>query len=272
MKSIERHKLKENEFARTVAHARDVLDTRKRDLTIALTVAGRRRRGRRRVRAGGGRPRDARRQRSARLGDRRRTTRRSCRSPRRHRAARAPLPQPGTFTTEQEKLQAALPKFREAADRYPDTGAGLAARYPSGRHPRRAGAVRRGGADVPGRRQQGRQHIYARTARLGLADAQVAQGKYDSAINIYTEAEPRHELADPGGQRADAARSRLRAAGRKEEAARTFDRIVQEFPQSLYVTDAAARARLGQKILNAVRRAPRHTGTALKPRPTRSRT
>jgi outer membrane protein assembly factor BamD (BamD/ComL family) len=27
-------------------------------------------------------------------------------------------------------------------------------------------------------------------------------------------------------------------AGRKEEAARAFDRIVQEFPQSIYVADA----------------------------------
>jgi exosortase len=38
MKSNERHQLKENDLARTVAHARQALDTRKRDLTIALLV------------------------------------------------------------------------------------------------------------------------------------------------------------------------------------------------------------------------------------------
>ena len=42
MKSKERHKLKENEFARTVAHASDLLQTRGRDmvtLTVVIVVA-----------------------------------------------------------------------------------------------------------------------------------------------------------------------------------------------------------------------------------------
>ena len=38
MKSIERHKLKENEFARTVAHTREVLEAQKRTITMALTA------------------------------------------------------------------------------------------------------------------------------------------------------------------------------------------------------------------------------------------
>ena len=47
MKSKERHKLKENEFARTVAHASDLMQTRGREVTtyatlivIALLLAG----------------------------------------------------------------------------------------------------------------------------------------------------------------------------------------------------------------------------------------
>ena len=39
MKSRERHKLKENELARSVAAARDMLSTRSRDLT-RLLIAG----------------------------------------------------------------------------------------------------------------------------------------------------------------------------------------------------------------------------------------
>src|SRR3972149_4820432 len=40
MKSTERHKLKENEFARSVARARDVMETRGRDVgLIAVAVA-----------------------------------------------------------------------------------------------------------------------------------------------------------------------------------------------------------------------------------------
>jgi hypothetical protein len=39
MKSTERHKLKENEFAHTVARARQVIDTRGRDMaTVAVLV------------------------------------------------------------------------------------------------------------------------------------------------------------------------------------------------------------------------------------------
>ncbi len=34
MKSTERHKLKENEFAHTVARAREVIDTRGRDMAM----------------------------------------------------------------------------------------------------------------------------------------------------------------------------------------------------------------------------------------------
>ena len=150
----------------------------------------------------------------------------------------APLPQAGTFTTEQEKLQAALPKFREAADRYPNTHPGLVARYhlagvlaALGQYPEAEQRYQ----DVV---NKGTSTIYARTAKLGLADTQVAQGKYDPAINIYTELS-----RDTGSQiPVDSILMQLgRAyarAGRKEEAARTFDRIVQEFPQSLYVTDA----------------------------------
>ena len=39
-----------------------------------------------------------------------------------------PLP-PNTFPTERAKLEAVLPKFLAAADAYPDTMAGIAARY-----------------------------------------------------------------------------------------------------------------------------------------------
>ena len=40
-----------------------------------------------------------------------------------------PVPQPGTFQTEQEKFDASLPKFLEAANAYPNSTAGIAARF-----------------------------------------------------------------------------------------------------------------------------------------------
>jgi TolA-binding protein len=236
MKSIERHKLKENDFARTVAHARDVLDTRKRDITIALAALAVA------IAAVGGymwwrQTRDAGAYEmlaSAVAVYDAPVVPITAPAP----GSPAPLPQPGTFTTEQEKLQAALPKFREAADRYPNSTPGIVARF------HLAGILAALG-QYPEAEQKfqevvskGESTIYARTARLGLADVQVAQRKYDNAIAIYTELSRDATSQIPVDSVLMQLGRAYARAGRKEEAARTFDRIVQEFPRSLYVSDA----------------------------------
>jgi TolA-binding protein len=236
MKSTERHKLKENEFARTVAHARDVLETRKRDISVValvLIVAV--------VAAGGyfwwrqSRNANADRALAAAIA--------IYEAPVVPLAAPAPgspapLPQPGTYTTEEAKLQVALPKFIEAGDRYPNTEQGIAARF-------HAAAILAGlgrSAEAEQRYQEvvdkaGRS-IYARTAKLGLANVQVAQGKYDTAINIYTELSRDADAQLPVDSILLQLGRAYARAGRKEEAARAFNRIVAEFPQSLYAADA----------------------------------
>ena len=236
MKSIERHKLKENDLARTVSQARDVLDARKRSIALglaALVVA---------LVAIGGyfwwrQTRDSRANEllaSALAVYEAPVVPLAAPAP----GSPAPLPQPGTFTTEQEKLQAALPKFREAADKYPRSRLGLVARF------HLAGILASLGqyAEAEQRFQEvvssAGTSIYGRTARLGLADAQIAQGKFDSAIAIYTELSRDTSSQIPvDGVLMQLGRAYV-LAGRKEEAARTFDRIVQEFPQSLYLADA----------------------------------
>jgi TolA-binding protein len=236
MKSIERHKLKENEFARTVAQAREVLDTRKRDLTVALlalivVIAGI---------AGFVWWRQTKDVGATALLASALAIYDSPVVPLAAPApgSPAPLPQPGTFTTEQEKLQAALPKFREAADRYPSSGPGTVARFHV------AGILSALGQYPEAERtfqevvSKGGDTIYARTAKLGLAETQVAQGKYDSAIATYTELSRDTASQIPvDSVLMQLGRAYVRA-GRKEEAARTFDRIVQEFPQSTYLSDA----------------------------------
>ena len=80
--------------------------------------------------------------------------------------------------------------------------------------------------------------IYGRTARLGLADVQVAQKKYDSAINIYTELSRETNSQIPlDGILMQLGRA-YSQAGRKDEAVRAYTRVVEEFPQSIYVADA----------------------------------
>jgi TolA-binding protein len=236
MKRTERHKLKENEFARTVAHARNVLEARQRDITMGLVVA---------IVAlvGLGGFVWWRQARNAHANELLGNALAVYDAPVVPLAAPAPgspapVPQPGTYATEQAKLEAALPRFQEAADRYPSAQAGIAARFHQasilatmGRY----AEAEKGYQEVV---DKAGNSIYGRTARLGLADAQVAQGKYDNAIAIYTElsrATDSHMPVD--GILMQLGRAYAKA-GRKEEAVRAYNRVVQEFPQSLYAADA----------------------------------
>jgi tetratricopeptide (TPR) repeat protein len=236
MKSTERHKLKENELARSVAAARDMLNTRGRDITraviaafvvVALIAGYTMWRQSRNAKA------DAALAAGLALFE-------APVVPLAAPAPGSPLPvqQPGTFATEQAKYEAALPKLMDAAETYPNTDAGVAARYYAaaalaslGRH-----------AEAEQRYQEvvdkAGSRIYARTGRLGLADAQAAQGKYDSAITIYRELSTDATSQIPvDGVLMALGRTYLQA-GRREEAVRAFSRVVDEFPQSVYAADA----------------------------------
>ena len=140
--------------------------------------------------------------------------------------------------TEQAKLEAALPKFLEAADRYPATQAGIAASYHA------AGILATLGrfSEAEQRYQEvvskAGSSLYGRTGRLGLAQAQVAQKKYDSAITLYTELSRDTNSQMPvDGVLMQLGRA-CALAGRKEEAVRAFTRVTEEFPASIYFADA----------------------------------
>jgi TolA-binding protein len=149
-----------------------------------------------------------------------------------------PVQQPGTFQTEQAKLEAALPKFVDAAGRYPNTEAGIAARYHEasilaslGRH----GEAEQRYQEVV---DKAGTSLYGRTARLGLADVRVSLGKYDLAIKTYQElATDSNSQLPLDGVLMQLGRAYMKA-GKKNEAAHAFTRVVEEFPQSLYAADA----------------------------------
>jgi TolA-binding protein len=236
MKSTERHKLKENEFARSVEAAREMISTRTSDIArlaiaavVILAVVG-----------------------GYSLWRQSRNTKADAalasglavfEAPVVPLAAPAPgspmpIQQPGTFQTEEAKLDAAVPKLMEAAEAYPKTDAGIAARYYAASGMAALGKF----AEAEQRYQEvvnlAGSSIYGRTARLGLADAQAAQGKFDSAITIYREMSTDTNSQVPlDGVLMALGRTYLRA-GRADEAARTFSRVVDEFPQSVYAADA----------------------------------
>jgi tetratricopeptide (TPR) repeat protein len=236
MKSTERHKLKENEFARTMAHARDVVQTGGRDMAtiivvvvVALALAS--------GYAWWRQSRNA--KANAVLAEALAVEGAPVVAPVAP-APGSPLPvqQTGTFATEEAKLEAALPKLLKAADAYPNTDAGITARY----HAAAALAALGRYAEAEQRYQEvvdkAGSRIYGRTGKLGLAGVQVAQAKYDNAIKIYQEVATDTKSQLPiDGVLMQLGRAYMKA-GKKNEAAHAFTRVVEEFPQSLYAADA----------------------------------
>jgi TolA-binding protein len=148
-----------------------------------------------------------------------------------------PAPTPGSYPTEHAKLEAALPKYLAAADAYPSSESGLAARYAA------AGTLVALGrpAEAATRYQEvidrAGSGLYGRMARLGLASVQAAQGKYDPAIATFKELAATSKDLPVDGILMQLART-YAAAGKKVEASQTYKRVTDEFPTSPYAADA----------------------------------
>jgi tetratricopeptide (TPR) repeat protein len=145
----------------------------------------------------------------------------------------------GTFRTEAEKLTAAVPKLKAAADAFPDAEAGIQARYHMagalaslGRHADAMAAFDEVTAKA------GRDSLVGRMARLGKADAQAKSGQVDAAITTWKELATQSSADLP----VDAILMELARAyvqqGKTEEARKTFTEIVEQHPTSPYTADA----------------------------------
>ena len=146
---------------------------------------------------------------------------------------------PGSYPTVAAKMSASLPKLLEAADAYPGTPAGITARYRAagalaalGRHDEAAAQYRQ----VIDRDGEG---LYGRMATLGLASAQMALGAHEEAIALL---DPSASAGDDAALPVDGVLMQLgrayRLAGRAGDARAAFQRVVDEFPTSLYFPNA----------------------------------
>jgi TolA-binding protein len=145
----------------------------------------------------------------------------------------------GTFSTETQKLNAAVPKLRAAADAYPDTAAGIQARYHLAASLAALGqqkeaitqfddVVRRAGTDS----------LYGRMAQLGKADAQFASGQTDAAIATWKELAAKKDATLPEDAILMQLGRAYQAKGNTAEAKKTFTDIVDNHPDSPYVAEA----------------------------------
>jgi tetratricopeptide (TPR) repeat protein len=146
---------------------------------------------------------------------------------------------PGTFTTTKARQEAALAAFQKVAAAYPSSPEGLAAAsqaaaalYSLGRY---ADAEKAYGDVIT---RAGGMSVYGLPARLGLAQALAAQSKYDAAIKEYTDlAAYRDGLLPVDGVLVELARTYVKA-GKRADARATFKRVVDEFPTSVFVSEA----------------------------------
>jgi TolA-binding protein len=147
-------------------------------------------------------------------------------------------PTAGTYPSEQARAEVALVKLKAAADAYPSTKAGIFARYQQasmlmtlGRFPEAVTCY----DEVIKHAGDG---IYAQTSRLGLAEAHARAGQYDQAINAYKELAQRKDGPLPtDGILMQLGRTYL-DAGKRADAQQTFNRLVDEYPESPYTAEA----------------------------------
>ena len=145
----------------------------------------------------------------------------------------------GSFPTEEAKLNAALPKLTVAAETYPDSDAGITARY------HLAGALAAIGRSREAMQafdevmqRAGTNTLYGRMAMLGKADAQSEAGELEAAIGTWK------DLASNASEElpVDAILMQLARAyvvqGNTEEALKTYTQIIDEHPASPYTPEA----------------------------------
>jgi TolA-binding protein len=230
MKRTERHHLKENELQTLALQARDLFETRRREANIigwvlvaAIVIGGGYFLWRERVQARA----------SAMLAQAIAAQEARVSTPA---TATAPA-NPGGYPTERARLEAAVAKFKSAADTYPSTDAGVFARYQEA-----VGQVALGNPSAAMaayqeviKRSDG---IYGQMARLGLAEAQARAGQYEQAINGFKEMAQRKDGPLPvDGILMQLGRA-YRDAGKRSDAQQTFNRLVDEYPESPFMTEA----------------------------------
>ena len=145
---------------------------------------------------------------------------------------------PGTFPTEKARAEAAVKAYREVIAAYPDTDAGRTAAYQLASELVAAGQLAEAEAEYRKLTSQPETSLPGALARLGLAETLSLQGKHDEAIKTYTElAAVRDSVMPVDGILMALAKAQAKA-GKTQDAKATYKRIVDEFPESTYVTQA----------------------------------
>jgi len=145
---------------------------------------------------------------------------------------------PGTYPTEQARDEVALKAFQQVAAEYPKTDAGIAASYHIASTLLALGRLGEAETAFKTLADNAGSSLYAPMARMGLAETLLAAGKNDDAIKTFNDLSGQRDGALPvDGVLMQLARAYIKA-GKIQEARSTFKRVVDEFPDSTYASDA----------------------------------
>lgn len=146
---------------------------------------------------------------------------------------------PGTYPTQQAKLEAALPKFLAAADAYPSADAGLTARYHAA-----AILVALGRFDEAVTHYDqviaGASGLIQRMSRLGKAEAQLRAGQFDPAIATLKEISEQASTNLPVDAMLMELARAYQLAGKTDDARTTLTQVVEKHAESPLAAEAKA--------------------------------
>ena len=148
-----------------------------------------------------------------------------------------------TYSSEHEKLEAAMVKFLAVAEAYPSTSAGIAGRY----HAAALLALLGRSEDAEHHYQYVIEHgtgdVYHRMAVMGLAELRIITGDHGRAIDTLNDLSLKEEEDLP----VDAVLMRLgqayEMAGMESDALTVYERVSSEFPESPYSEEASREIR-----------------------------
>ena len=149
---------------------------------------------------------------------------------------------PNSFPSEEARLEAALPELLAAADAYPSTPQGITARFQAATALVALGRFEEADVQYLQVIDLDAGQLYGLMARLGLAESHLLTGEYEQAISLLEGETGTTDSRLP----VDAILMRLgrayQLAGQDSDALAAYTRVLEEFPLSLYLSDARREA------------------------------
>jgi len=150
--------------------------------------------------------------------------------------------------SERARLEAALTSFTKVAEAYPSSIAGLTARFEAAATFAALGRSKDAISQYQQVIDRAGKGLLAETARMGLASAQVQAGQFDQAITAFKQmASAKDGPLPTDGVLMELAKAHA-AAGQRAEALKVYQRIVDEFPQSIYAANARREVSLAKSV------------------------